>query len=124
MRGISEDKFVTGAFIRDGKELNRCFNTCQFQHVRISINGVANLLAMEGLRQGIQFCMQDGVLGFAMDAVANDSVGRWSILWFWEEGTDWEESERRIRKRDEGTEGDLERHIRFGFTLIVVFRRI
>ncbi|MBA0754141.1 hypothetical protein Gogos_021720 [Gossypium gossypioides] len=50
LQGVSEDKNEIGAFIKDGKRLSRCFHTCQFQQVRRSVNGVAHLLATEGLK--------------------------------------------------------------------------
>lgn len=55
MGGISSDRYEIGVFTRDGKDLRRCFHTCQFQHVRRSTNAVAHLLAVEGLRQGFQY---------------------------------------------------------------------
>ncbi|MBA0734999.1 hypothetical protein Gogos_018884, partial [Gossypium gossypioides] len=46
------DKSDICAYIRDGQGLNERFCTCQFKHIHRSTNGVAHLLATEGLKKG------------------------------------------------------------------------
>ncbi|NAW45071.1 reverse transcriptase-like protein [Salmonella sp. gx-f4] len=60
------------AYIRDGKGLSKSFCTCKFKYRPRSTNGVAHLLAIEGMKVGEQLCLRGGVPRFAKRDVERD----------------------------------------------------
>ncbi|MBA0741898.1 hypothetical protein Gogos_015018, partial [Gossypium gossypioides] len=75
LRREYDDKFESGAYIRNEKWLSKRFHTYKFKYIHRSMNNIAHLLATKGLKRGDRCCLQDGVPIFAREEVEKDRMG-------------------------------------------------